>query len=142
VGRGMQDAYTAAAFRAARPVSSRKGAARERLQRATRGRSTDLGGLYFHFLAAAAFLAGSAATGNEFLLVAAFIIDMAVATRRHEETERLASPPRIEVGSPALIARQGVSRERGAASEAWLRGCLPRSRALQAPRNPGACGHP
>jgi putative peptide zinc metalloprotease protein len=49
-----------------------------RLSRGARIR-TDLGGLYFHLLAAAAFIAAGAATGNEFFLVAAFLIDMDIA---------------------------------------------------------------
>jgi putative peptide zinc metalloprotease protein len=49
-----------------------------RLGRAARVR-TDLGGLYFHLIAAGAFIAGGAITGNEFLLVAAFLIDLDVA---------------------------------------------------------------
>jgi putative peptide zinc metalloprotease protein len=48
-----------------------------RLGRAARVR-TDVGGLYFHLIAAA-FIAAGAITGNEFLLVAAFLIDLDVA---------------------------------------------------------------
>jgi len=40
---------------------------------------TDLGGLYFNLLAAAAFIAAGAATGNPFLLAAGFLIDLDVA---------------------------------------------------------------
>jgi putative peptide zinc metalloprotease protein len=49
-----------------------------RLRRGARIRA-DLGGLYFHLIAAAAFIAGGAASGNEFLLVAAFLIDLDIA---------------------------------------------------------------
>jgi putative peptide zinc metalloprotease protein len=49
-----------------------------RLKRHARVR-TDLGGLYFHLIGAAAFIAAGAATGNEFFLVAAFLIDLDVA---------------------------------------------------------------
>jgi putative peptide zinc metalloprotease protein len=40
---------------------------------------TDLGGLYFHLLAGTVFIGVGALTGNEFLLVAAFLIDLDVA---------------------------------------------------------------
>jgi len=49
-----------------------------RLRRGARIRA-DLGGLYFHLIAAAAFIGGGAVTGNEFLLVAAFLIDLDIA---------------------------------------------------------------
>ena len=49
-----------------------------RLSRGARVR-TDLGGLYFHLLAAAAFIAAYAATGHEAFLVAALLIDLDVA---------------------------------------------------------------
>jgi len=49
-----------------------------RLGRAARVR-TDLGGLYFHLLAAAAFVAAGAATDNPLFFVAAFLIDVDVA---------------------------------------------------------------
>jgi putative peptide zinc metalloprotease protein len=49
-----------------------------RLRRGARVR-TDLGGLYFHLLAAVALIAAGAATGEPLLIVAAFLIDLDVA---------------------------------------------------------------
>jgi putative peptide zinc metalloprotease protein len=49
-----------------------------RLRRSARVR-TDLGGLYFHLLAASALVAAGAATGEPLLIVAAFLIDLDVA---------------------------------------------------------------
>jgi putative peptide zinc metalloprotease protein len=98
-----------------------------RLGRAARVR-TDVGGLYFHLIAAAAFIAAGAATGNEFLLVAAFLIDLDVARQlipfiRLDGYWMLADltgiPDLFAHAGPRLSRRFGKSR--GAAAAAPLR---------------------
>jgi putative peptide zinc metalloprotease protein len=100
-----------------------------RLDRAARVR-TDVGGLYFHLIAATAFIAAGAVTGNEFLLVAAFLIDLDVARQlipfiRLDGYWVLADltgiPDLFAHAGPRLRRRLGRSRT-GAAPAALRRG--------------------